>query len=68
MTMGILVRIISEVYHIPSPSVVCNKGAHGHTGVIMGTVVYARIYKGPSMISAGFTLEKMIPLSATVPF
>ena len=36
MTMGILVRIISEVYHIPSPSVVCNKGAHGHTGVIMG--------------------------------
>ena len=46
MTMGILVRIISEVYHIPSPSVVCNKGAHGHTGVIMGREYDAPEYNG----------------------
>ena len=49
MTMEILVRIISEVIIFHSPSVGCNKGAHGHTGVIMGTLMYARIHMGVSL-------------------
>ena len=46
MTMEILVRIISEVIISHSPSVGCNKGAHGHTGVIMGTHTDAYIIEG----------------------
>ena len=46
MTMEILVRIISEVIISHSPSVGCNKGAHGHTGVIMGREDDAPEYHG----------------------